>query len=111
MTDLDTLLPELCNQTLDETRFEQLGKREGGKVRDSYIKGDQRTIVVTDRVSCFDVVVGTIPLKGQVLNQVAAFWFDKTRSVANNHLLSVPDPSVSIVRECQTLPVEFVVRG
>ena len=111
MTDLDTLLPELCNQTLDETRFEQLGKREGGKVRDSYIKGDQRTIVVTDRVSCFDVVVGTIPLKGQVLNQVAAFWFDKTSSVAKNHLLSVPDPSVSIVRECQTLPVEFVVRG
>lgn len=111
MTELDVLLPELCGQTLDNTEFDQLGRREGGKVRDSYVKGDQRTIVVTDRISCFDVVVGTIPLKGQVLNQLAAFWFDKTSSVAKNHLLSVPDPSVSIVRECKTLPVEFVVRG
>jgi phosphoribosylaminoimidazole-succinocarboxamide synthase len=62
-------------------------------------------------VSCFDVVVGTLPFKGQVLNQVAAFWFDKTRDVARNHLVSVPDPNVSIVRECRLLPVEFVMRA
>jgi phosphoribosylaminoimidazole-succinocarboxamide synthase len=66
---------------------------------------------VTDRVSCFDVVVGTIPAKGQVLNQLAAFWFEKTRSVAPNHLISVPDPVVSVVRELEVLPVEFVMRG
>ena len=111
MMEIDALLAELCNRTLDDTQFDQLGRRESGKVRDSYVKGDRRTIVVTDRISCFDVVVGTIPLKGQVLNQLAAFWFDKTSPVASNHLLSVPDPSVSIVRECRTLPVEFVVRG
>jgi phosphoribosylaminoimidazole-succinocarboxamide synthase len=66
---------------------------------------------VSDRVSCFDVVVGTIPLKGQVLNQMAAFWFEQTQEISRNHLHTVPDPSVSIVQECKTLPVEFVMRG
>ena len=105
------LLERLCGSTLAETHFSGLGERHVGKVRDSYVNGDRRTIVVSDRVSCFDVVVGTIPLKGQVLNQLAAFWFDKTRSAAPNHLIEVPDPNVSVVQECQLLPVEFVVRG
>jgi phosphoribosylaminoimidazole-succinocarboxamide synthase len=106
-----SVLEELCSATLSETNFPQLGERHVGKVRDSYVRGDRRTIVVSDRVSCFDVVVGTIPLKGQVLNQLAAFWFDKTRSAAPNHLIEVPDPNVSVVQECELLPVEFVVRG
>jgi phosphoribosylaminoimidazole-succinocarboxamide synthase len=106
-----TLLRELCTRTLDRTDFPELGERIEGKVRDSYLKGDRRIIVVSDRVSCFDVVVGTIPLKGQVLNQAAAFWFEKLADVAPNHLLEVPDPSVSVVRECQILPAEFVYRG
>lgn len=105
------LLDELCARTLDASEFEGLGERHVGKVRDSYVRDDRRTIVVTDRVSCFDVVVGTIPLKGQVLNQLAAFWFEKTREIARNHLIEVPDPSVSIVEECELLPVEFVYRG
>jgi phosphoribosylaminoimidazole-succinocarboxamide synthase len=62
-------------------------------------------------VSAFDRVFSTIPLKGQVLNQTAAFWFEKTRELAPNHLISVPDPQVSVARECTLLPVEFVVRG
>ncbi len=102
---------ELCELTLDETDFPELGERHTGKVRESYVKDGQRTLIVSDRVSCFDIVVGTIPLKGQVLNQVAAFWFDKTREIAPNHLLSVPDPSASITVECQPLAVEFVYRG
>jgi phosphoribosylaminoimidazole-succinocarboxamide synthase len=57
------------------------------------------------------VVLGSIPLKGQVLNQLAAFWFEQTRELAPNHLLSVPDPNVSVVKECKLLPVEFVMRG
>ncbi|MFP6641453.1 MAG: phosphoribosylaminoimidazolesuccinocarboxamide synthase, partial [Myxococcota bacterium] len=61
--------------------------------------------------SAFDVVVGTIPLKGQVLNQMASFWFQKLSDVAPNHLIDVPDPSVSIVTNCTVLPVEFVYRG
>lgn len=107
----DQLLAELCETTLHETNFEGLGVRHAGKVRDSYVKDDRRTIVVSDRVSCFDVVVGTIPLKGQVLNRLAAFWFEQTRSAAPNHLIEVPDPCVSIVQECKLLPVEFVYRG
>ncbi len=104
-------LRDLCQLTLDETDFQGLGKKFVGKVRDSYVRSDRRTIIVSDRVSCFDVVVGTIPLKGQILNQMAAFWFEQTKEIARNHLESVPDPNVSIVQECQTLPVEFVMRG
>ncbi len=106
-----TLLRDLCQRTLDRTDFPSLGERHEGKVRDSYVKDGQRTIIVTDRVSCFDVVVGTIPLKGQVLNQAAAFWFDKLGDLAPNHLIDVPDPCVSRVKECGLLPVEFVYRG
>jgi len=105
------LLREQCARTLDTTDLPQLGERFEGKVRDSYVRDGRRTIVVSDRVSCFDVVVGTLPFKGQVLNQVAAFWFERTRELAPNHLLSVPDPAVSIVRECRPLPVELVMRG
>jgi len=105
------LLRELCSKTLDETQFEGLGERHPGKVRESYVKDGQRTIVVSDRVSAFDVVLGTIPLKGQILNQMAAFWFRKLADVAPNHLIDVPDPSVSLVKECQLLPVEFVMRS
>jgi phosphoribosylaminoimidazole-succinocarboxamide synthase len=105
------LLRDMCERTLIRTDFPELGRRVEGKVRDNYVGEGRRTIVVTDRVSCFDVVVGTIPLKGQVLNQIAAFWFEKTKEVAPNHLLSVPDPNVSVVRECEILPVEFVYRG
>jgi len=105
------LLQELCARTLQTTDLSGLGARDEGKVRDSYVSEDRRTIVVTDRVSAFDIVVGTLPLKGQVLNQVAAFWFERTRDVAPNHLIDVPDPCVSRVRECRPLPVEFVYRG
>ena len=101
-------LHELCQHTLGETDFKGIGERIVGKVRDSYVVPGKRTLVVSDRVSCFDRVVGTIPLKGQLLNQMAAFWFEQTRAIARNHLIDTPDPNVSVVEECQTLPVEFV---
>ena len=106
-----TLLRDQCGRTLERTDLRGLGRRVEGKVRDMYLAGERRFIVVTDRVSCFDVVVGTLPFKGQVLNQIAAFWFGRTRKIAPNHLLEVPDPNVSIAMECRPLPVEFVVRG
>ena len=105
------LLRDQCERTLARTDFRGLGRREEGKVRDSYVREDERTIVVTDRVSCFDVVVGTLPFKGQVLNQLAAFWFERTASIAPNHLIAVPDPCVSVVRELAPMSVEFVMRG
>jgi len=105
------LLEQTCLRTLQETNLSGLGERSIGKVRDSYISDERRFIVVSDRVSCFDVVVGTLPFKGQVLNQIAAFWFETTAAIARNHLISVPDPNVSIVQECRPLPVEFIYRG
>lgn len=105
------LLREQCQRTLPRTHLEGLGRRIEAKVRDNYIQGDRRVIVVSDRVSAFDVIVGTLPFKGQILNQLAAFWFEKTASTTPNHIIAVPDPCVSVVRELEVLPVEFVYRG
>jgi phosphoribosylaminoimidazole-succinocarboxamide synthase len=98
-------------KTLEQTDFPELGVKYVGKVRDCYSKDGRRTIVVTDRISAFDVVLGTIPFKGQVLNQIAAYWFESTRQIASNHVLSVPDPTVTVAAECELLPVEFVMRA
>lgn len=105
------LLKNQCSRTLERTDLSGIGRRIEGKVRDNYVEGDRRIIAVTDRVSCFDVVVGTLPFKGQVLNQLAALWFERTEHIAPNHLIAVPDPVVSVVRESDVIPVEFVVRG
>lgn len=107
----DALLKAQLANTLDTTRFEGLGVRYEGKVRDNYTKDGRRFIVVTDRISAFDRILGTVPFKGQVLNRLAAWWFEKTKSVAKNHLVRVPDPNVLECIECTPLPVEMVVRA
>jgi phosphoribosylaminoimidazole-succinocarboxamide synthase len=67
---------------------------------------------VTDRISAFDHVLSEpIPYKGQVLNQLAAYFFERTADLVPNHVLSVPDPNVMIARKCTVFPIEFVVRG
>ena len=99
------------NKTLDSTNFPELGEKYEGKVRDSYVRDGKRTLIATDRISAFDVVLGTIPFKGQVLNQMAAFWFEAIANIAPNHVINVPDPTVTVARECETLPVEFVMRS
>jgi len=88
-----------------------LGPRQEGKVRDIYVVGDRRVLITTDRVSAFDRVLGAIPFKGQVLNQLSAWWFEQTRDIIANHVIAVPDPNVTIAREAQPLPVEVIVRG
>jgi phosphoribosylaminoimidazole-succinocarboxamide synthase len=98
-------------QTLDRTGFDGLGAREQGKVRDSYRQNGRRVLITTDRLSAFDCVIGTIPFKGQVLNQLAAFWFETTHAIAPNHVLDVPDPNVMVVQECEQLALEFIIRG
>jgi phosphoribosylaminoimidazole-succinocarboxamide synthase len=107
-----SIIAEALRHPLERTDFSELGQKYEGKVRDNYTTADgRRFIVVTDRISAFDRVLGTLPLKGQVLNHVAAWWFERTRQVAPNHLLGVPDPNVMLVRECQPLAVEMVVRA
>src|SRR5688572_1378652 len=98
--------------TLDGTNFDFLGSRYEGKVRDNYSTPDgRRVIVVTDRISAFDRVIGTLPFKGQVLNQLSAWWFAETKHIVPNHVIEVPDPNVTIGHECTPLPVEYVVRA
>ncbi len=107
-----SLIQKALAHPLDRSDFPRLGKKYEGKVRDNYSTADgRRVIVVTDRISAFDRVLGTLPLKGQVLNHAAAFWFASTAHIVPNHVLSVPDPNVLIAKECTPLPVEMVVRA
>ncbi len=96
---------------LTGTNFLSLGDRYEGKVRDNYSKDGRRILIVTDRLSAFDRIVTLIPFKGQVLNQMAKFWFDQTKDICGNHVIEFPDPNVVVAKECKALPVEMVVRG
>ena len=88
-----------------------VGAPVAGKVRDSYPFGNQRAIVTTDRVSAFDRVIGIIPGKGAMLNQLSAWWFGELKDIVPNHFVALPHPNVMQVRQAQTLPIEVVVRG
>lgn len=95
---------------LTYTNF-NFGKKYQGKVRDTYELNDQLILISTDRQSAFDRVLSSVPYKGQVLNLVSAWWFEKTKHIVPNHVLSIPDPNVTIAKKCQVFPIEFVVRG
>lgn len=98
------------NNCVTETDF-SFGKKKIGKVRDSYETPDKMILITTDRQSAFDRVLAAIPFKGQVLNQTSAWWFDQTKNIVPNHVLSVPDPNVTVGKKCSVFEVEFVVRG
>ena len=104
-------LVEAIPHCLAGTDFADLGEKYEGKVRDVYVHEGERVLITTDRVSAFDRVLGLIPYKGQVLNQLSAWWFEQTADLINNHVLSIPDPNVTIAVEAEPLPVEVVVRG
>src|SRR3990167_1129841 len=89
----------------------KIGKKYEGKVRDNYLLGNKRIIITTDRISAFDRVLCTLPFKGQVLNQTAAFWFERTKGIVANHVIDVPAPNVLLAKECEPYPIEMVVRG
>ncbi len=108
---IENIIKKQLEFTLKETKFPSLGKLYRGKVRDNYIKENIRIIIATDRLSAFDRVITTIPFKGQMLNQVSSFWFEKTKDLVKNHIIEVPDPNVSVVHQCQTLPIEIIVRA
>ena len=96
---------------IKKTNFKGFKDFYEGKVRDNYSADGKRIIIVTDRLSAFDRVITTIPYKGQILNQTATFWFDKTGKKVPNHIIEVPDPNIMVVKECKPLPVEMVIRG
>ncbi|KAI3833850.1 hypothetical protein MKX03_002190 [Papaver bracteatum] len=100
---------------LSETNLHQtvpsLKSKIRGKVRDIYDSGDYLVMVTTDRQSAFDRFLASIPFKGQVLNETSLWWFDKTRHITPNAVVSSPDKNVTIAKKCTVFPVEFVVRG
>ncbi len=100
------------SRTLPQARIAELPNPYFGKVRDCYDLPDgKRLLISSDRISAFDQILAVIPWKGQVLTQLARYWFEKTQDIAENHVISYPDPNVVLGRKLTILPVEIVVRG
>lgn len=105
-------------RVLSHARIPELPNPYFGKVRDCYdLPADathphgRRILIASDRISAFDRILAAIPYKGQILTQIARFWFDRTADIMPNHVLSYPDPNVVIGQRLTILPVEVVVRG
>ncbi len=86
--------------------------RHRGKVRDNFDLADgSRIVVSTDRISVFDTVIGCIPFKGQILNQMALYWFQQTADIVANHVRAAIDPNVVVVEQLSMIPLEVIVRA
>jgi len=93
-------------------KFENLDYKYSGKVRDVYHFKDKLVMVVTDRISAFDVILPRpIPYKGQILNQIAKKFLKLTEDIVPNWVINTPDPNVTIGKKCKAFPVEMVIRG
>ena len=110
MADPDYLARHL-DLVLEDATIPELPGHYRGKVRDNYDLPDgRRLIIATDRLSAFDLNIAAIPFKGQVLTQIARFWFDRTADLCANHVIDYPDPNVLLCQRLEILPVEVVVR-
>ncbi len=107
----DDIFYNALSKTVTSCDFPQLGEKISGKVRDCYVVKNKRVLISSDRLSAFDVVLSSIPFKGQLLNDLTAFWFKKTAHLIPNHVISRPHPNVFIARELNIVPFEIVVRG
>ena len=97
---------------LTAAKYDALPGYQKNKVRDAYqLPGGRRVLISTDRQSAFDQILAAVPYKGQVLNQLAQFWFEQTKDICPNHVISFPDPNVMIVKDLDMLPIEIVVRN
>ena len=101
----------VLDNCLTDGEFPELPNFQRGKVRDSYDLPDgRRVMIATDRQSAFDIVLAAVPNKGQVLNETAKFWFEKTSDICPNHVVDFPDPNVAVAKRLDMLPIEMVVR-
>ncbi|XP_028789132.1 phosphoribosylaminoimidazole-succinocarboxamide synthase, chloroplastic [Neltuma alba] len=109
--DIKSSLSNCLSETNLHLTIPSLKSKTRGKVRDIYDSGDYLVLVTTDRQSAFDRILASIPFKGQVLNETSLWWFEKTKHITSNAVVSAPDKNVTIARKCSVFPVEFVVRG
>jgi len=107
----DSQIRATIPQAFTGVELPALGQRQSGKVRDFFQLDGRRVLVTTDRLSAFDRILTAVPYKGQVLNQLSAFWFERTADIVANHVIDVPDPNVTVAHECEPFEVEVVVRG
>ncbi|WP_192254744.1 phosphoribosylaminoimidazolesuccinocarboxamide synthase [Mesorhizobium silamurunense] len=99
-------------RVLSDAFIPELPNHYRGKVRENYDLPDGRRIIIaTDRLSAFDVILTAIPFKGELLTQMARYWFEETADICPNHVLDYPDPNVVVGTRLDILPVEIVVRG
>ena len=110
MVNPSALVP-YAQYTLADAVIHELPSCYRGKVRENYdLKNGSRILIATDRISAFDRILAVIPLKGQVLTQMARFWFEVTRDLCANHVMEYPDPNVLVCKRLSMMPVEIVVR-
>jgi len=112
---MTTLTPNLIRPflttTIDDTHLEGLGEKYKGKVRDVYTQGNRSILIATDRQSAFDISWCTIPLKGQALNQLSAWWFTQIQDIMPHHVIDVPDDNAMVVKKLDMLKIEIIVRS
>lgn len=104
---------EALDYCITETNVSGISEPYKGKVREVYeLDAQTLGIVVSDRISAFDYIMRqAIPFKGQILNQLAQFSFNKVEDIMPTHLIEVPHPNVTIAKKCEPIPIEIVVRG
>jgi len=104
---------EVLNNSITQTDVPGAGPPYRGKVRDVYSLGEDKLgIVASDRISAFDhIMKQAIPYKGQILNTLAAFAFDKVDDLVATHIIDVPHPNVTIAKKCEPIPIEVVIRA
>ncbi len=106
-----TDIQPFLSTTFETTNFAFLGPKYAGKVRDVYDQGKQSILIATDRQSAFDISWCSIPLKGQTLNQLSAWWFTQIQDIMPTQVIATPDPNAVVVKKLKMLPVEIVVRA
>lgn len=103
---------KLENNAIKNAFIPELGYPRNGKVREIYDQENSLTLIASDRVSVFDCILKEpIEDKGKILTMLSHFWFEKTKDIIANHLIAHPDPNVLVVKKCQPLLVEVIVRG
>lgn len=95
---------------IKETSY-NIGSKYCGKVKDVYDLGNKLLIITTDRISAFDTVFCEVPFKGEIVNNLSLFWFEKTADIIPNHIIRKVSENGILVRKCNILPVEIIVRG